>query len=529
MLLIPALGGLWAASAAADEAAQLFDPGRMYVIKLTLPQASQEGLAADRDKYQPGTLSMAETDGTPGGVGAFSPPTNIKLKLKGSASYRPLGKKSAFKIKFEEAPFYGLRVMTLNNMVEDPSMIHETLAYTAFRGAGVPASRTGYAYVYVNGEDFGIHLDIEALDEIALAKIFGSFDEGSQHLYEGENEADTEPGKAGWYEIDEGNADRGDLEALIDAVNSDGPEDWATRVADVADLTEMTRMWATEKYIGQWDGYAGYDGEGLPNNYYLYSDPSGRFQMMPWGNDESWQTWTRWRVPFGGGGGEMFNRCLDDDACFALYRQAVIHVRDAVAAMHLDSLAAKTAAMLAPWQAKERLESTREEHGAEEIQNVVADTCEFIAARPGEVAEWLGEEPPPGDGPSCGIPQSGSASGSNPTLRSDPNPDSHFRIHVRQRSFEVAHAWVRDGILRIRVRARRRGIFTQRVTVQTGKGPVVACRKQTRVKHPGPLTLRCHLPASTRAQLRQGHQSIGVLIRFLPENGKPQSTTLRVS
>jgi CotH kinase protein len=49
----------------------------------------------------------------------------------------------------------------------------------------VPASRTGYAYVYVNGEDYGIHLDIEALDEIALAKLFGSFDEGVQHLYEG--------------------------------------------------------------------------------------------------------------------------------------------------------------------------------------------------------------------------------------------------------------------------------------------------------------------------------------------------------
>lgn len=43
----------------------------MNVVHLTLPQESREGLATDRDKYQPGTFSLAETDGTPGGVGAL--------------------------------------------------------------------------------------------------------------------------------------------------------------------------------------------------------------------------------------------------------------------------------------------------------------------------------------------------------------------------------------------------------------------------------------------------------------------------
>jgi CotH kinase protein len=346
-LLFFAVCGPLAGSAAADEAVALFDPGRMAVIKLTLPQTSREGLAANRDKYQPGTFSLAETNGTPGSEGPFSPPLNVKIKLKGSASYRPLSEKSAFKIKFEETPFRGLRTMTLNNMVEDPSMLHETLAYTAFRGAGVPASRTGYAYVYVDGEDFGIHLNIESLDEVALEKIFGSFDPDVQHLYEGEDSADVRPGGAGAYEIDEGSDNRGDLEALIDAVNSSGPSSWATRVAPFADLAEMTRMWATEKYIGQWDGYAGSEAEWLPNNYYLYSDPSGRFQMMPWGNDESWQT--AYRLSFDGSAGLLFDSCLADSTCAGLYREAVVAVRGAITSMNLDGLATKTAAMLAPW------------------------------------------------------------------------------------------------------------------------------------------------------------------------------------
>lgn len=50
-------------------------------------------------------------------------------------------------------------------------MIHETLAYASFRAAGVPASRTGLAYVRLNGEDIGVYLDLENLDDIGLARI----------------------------------------------------------------------------------------------------------------------------------------------------------------------------------------------------------------------------------------------------------------------------------------------------------------------------------------------------------------------
>lgn len=71
-------------------------------------------------------------------------------------------------------------------------------------------------------------------------------------------------------------------------------------MAAVADLEEMTRMWATEKYIGQWDGYAGKDGDPwLPNDYYLYSDPTGRFQMMPWGTTKAGRWSVAWRSTAG--------------------------------------------------------------------------------------------------------------------------------------------------------------------------------------------------------------------------------------
>src|SRR5690242_3424377 len=95
------------ASAAEDPAASMYRPGVVNVIKLTLPEASYDALVADPEgEYQPGTFSMAETDGTPAAIGEYSEPIEVQIRLKGSGSFRPLGQKAAFKIKFaKKAPF----------------------------------------------------------------------------------------------------------------------------------------------------------------------------------------------------------------------------------------------------------------------------------------------------------------------------------------------------------------------------------------------------------------------------------------
>ena len=506
-LVFVAVGGPWAQSAAADEAAALFDPGRMYVVKLSLPQKSREELAKDRDKYQPGTFSIAESgDGTPDSVGPFSTPVAVEMKLKGSASFRPLSGKSAFKIRFPKAAlFLGLRYITLNNMVEDPSMIHETLAYTAFRGAGVPASRTGYAYVYVDGEDYGVHLNIETLDRIALAKRFGAFDEASQHLYESEYEAEVVPGREWMFEIDEGNGDRSDLEALVERVNSNGPSGWAQHVAPVADLGEMTRMWAVEKYIGQWDGYAGMEASWLPNNYYLYSDPNGVFQMFPWGNDESFQQ--AYHLAFDGAAGLMFDLCLEDPACRGLYRQSLAAVHGAIAGMGLDALAVDSAALLAPWQEMENDESTREEWDLEEIEEGVAETRAFIASRPAEAAEWLALE---------AQRQTGGQTTASPLASGFPNDSARQRLRIGK-------VRLVQGVLQTRVRLWTGGTVSQRAKVSTGDGARVVCRDRVRAENAGAVTLRCNLPSSVRERLRRGPVGITVATRFVPANGRPQN------
>src|SRR4249919_2405515 len=211
-----------AAEPVGDPPAAMYEPGTVNVIRLTLPPESKQKLEADPEgDYVEGTFSMATTGGTPDTVGTFSTPTMVGIRLKGKyGSFRDLAHKAGFKIKFNfenEAgvkgkKYLGLKKMTLNNMVQDTSMIHERLAYEAFRATGVPSPRTGYAYLEVNGEDFGLHLNIETTDDVALEKRFGEF----QHLYEGAYGSDVAPGGAGSFEIDEGDEeDVSDLNALI--------------------------------------------------------------------------------------------------------------------------------------------------------------------------------------------------------------------------------------------------------------------------------------------------------------------------
>jgi hypothetical protein len=494
-------------------AGPLYDPGKVVVIDLTLPPASETTLIEHpTDEYVEGFLTLRETAGTPGTE--VSPPLidNMKvgIKLKGhvGGSFRPLDTgKAAFKVKcnfVSGQKCFGMKKMTLNNMVDDPSMVHETLAYKVFRAIGVPSSRTGFADVRVNGHEFGVYLDIETLDATGLERWFGKFKEPPQHLYEGEHGADVTPGGAGAFEVDEGETgNRSDLEALIAAVNSAAGPTWSAQVGPVADLTEMTRMWAVEKYVGNWDGYAGMTSTPeapLPNNYYLYSDPTGVFQMFPWGTDQTWGE----HLAFDGEAGLMFGKCLRDSACLALYRQALGELPGILPGLNLDALAAATAQLLKPWQALET--APPREFTPQQIEAGVAAARAFVAARPGELDEWLNpKEKSPGESP-------------------NPSPTTTVELHA----VYVGRARAVRGLLSTSVRLTKPGLLRQTVKIGTARGQVGVCSTQDRVSSPRRVTLRCRLSATARRRLSKRWLKLQVVTRFAPDGGQAEAITRRV-
>jgi hypothetical protein len=534
VLAFSLLAAAWAQTASADEAAAIYDPGTVVFIDLTLSPTEEAKLEADPGEYVKGTFAITKSsNGTPAGEEASpfvaSRPAEIRLKGNVGGSFRDLTKKAAFKLKFKKTePMLGLRKMTLNNMVQDPSMVHETLAYAAFRAAGVPASRSGYAYVRLNGKDLGVYLALENLDETSLAKIFGSFDKEHQHLYEGEDGHDVKPGEEGEFEIDEGSeTSRADLEALIEVVNGTGDKPWSQRVAPNIDLAEMTKMWAVEKYIDHWDGYSGHTepaqaGE-RPNNYYLYSDPSGRFQMLPWGADQTWiptidvETPGR-EVTFDGEGGVLFNKCLEDEACFRAYWEALRGVRDSIAQLDPAALAENTAAMLAPWQ-KEEEENGRPEYDATEIKEDkygVDTTLGFIEGRAAEATAWLNANEPP-DKESGAPTKTGSptAASTSPARHEVAVPDLVPGRFAVSGGVLVSHIWVSGA-----------GVVEQKASIATRRGRIRVCATHEQLQQVGPAILRCKLSDGARRRLSNRSLQLRVYTTFVPL-GRAGTVTLR--
>jgi hypothetical protein len=358
-VIVASLLGAPAAAPAADKAAWLFRPGHVTQLRLHLSAASRAALKADPGEYVPARFRIERANGRSYG------PLRIGVRLKGFSSFRPLSGKAAFKLKFgeyvEDQRFQGLEAMTLNNMVQDPTMLRELLAYRAFRAAGLPAWRTGYSFLRIDGEAYGVYLNLETPDEVSTARWYPS----TQHLYEAEA-VDLTPGAAPEFEADAGDEDDiADLERLIGAVTA-----WKDLDA-VADLGQMTRYWAVEKYIGHWDSYSG---RPYPNNYYLHSDAAGRFTMLPWGTDQTWIT----PAGYGDPGGVVFNRCLADPGCATRYRAAVEDVRATLGRTDLRGLADRTARRLARWRDRD----PKQEWSERQVRKWIKRLHRYLADRP---------------------------------------------------------------------------------------------------------------------------------------------------
>jgi hypothetical protein len=516
-LVALALTPLSATPAAAETVDHMYSPQTVDAIALTLPEDSIEALEEDpTGEYVMGTFSLAETDGTPTGVGAFSAPITVGIRLKGgTGSFEGLDGKAAFKVKFNEfvkkQTFLGLKKMTLNNMAQDPSMLHETLAYAAFDAAGIVAPRTGYASVSVNGEDHGLHLNVEAIDKDFLVRRFGPFDD-PQHLYEGEYGADAIPTALDRFEVDEGDDDEmSDLEALVEAVGAEGS--LLERIGPVADLEQMTRMWAIEKYVGHWDGYTAL---GTPNNFYLYSDPAGVFQMLPWGTD---QTWDHPELSFGpgGGGGVLFRGCFADQDCRADYFAALGAADETVSGLGLEEQADQLAALLGPWQADES--EVRRPYTAGQVAAGVAATKGFIAGRPAALAAWLATNSQPDPQAEAPDPQAEApdppAEAPDPP-RKDPDrpaPDAPVRWRL-----ELDRSRLSRGVLLGRVEVPGAGLVS--LAARTfGERPALACAARASAAAGGVLTLRCRLSSAVRRRLATRRVKLRLRPSFDPGAG----------
>jgi hypothetical protein len=232
----------------------------------------------------------------------------VAVRLKGHRSMRRLDQKPSLKVQFDrfgKQRFLGLRSITLNGMVEDPTLVREALGYRLYREVGVPAPDTGYAEVWLDGAPLGLYLLVESVDQEFLDRRFGDH-EGE--MYEGEYGCDLYPEDVAGMEGEVGGDDRRQLAALVESAG--GPVAGLIGAPGARFDRSALAYLAVSAFIGDFDGYR------HAHNYRIYRDPEvDRWFFVPWGID---RTFYKRLEPFDSAG-LVARRCFADRDCRIAY------------------------------------------------------------------------------------------------------------------------------------------------------------------------------------------------------------------
>ena len=107
---------------------------------------------------------------------------NVGIRAKGNTSLSSVSAygndRYSFKIEFDHydsgKSYYGLDKLSLNNIIQDNTYMKDYLVYQMMGYFGVDSPLCSYVYITVNGEDFGLYLAVEGVEESFLSRNYGS-------------------------------------------------------------------------------------------------------------------------------------------------------------------------------------------------------------------------------------------------------------------------------------------------------------------------------------------------------------------
>ena len=316
----------------------IFSPTRINRIDIELGEDALEILRSERGFSYPRNTVRASATMDSEFIG------DVGVRLRGGlGSFRAFDKKPKLEIdlnEYSDERFYGLESLSLNNMISECSGMREALAYEAYRMAGVPSSRTGYAQLYVNGQDYGIYLVLETQDDRWLRRNFldgdGNYYDG-KYVYSGywPTLVDFAVGRDHWFDLEEGVdvgfSDITQISRGVERADATGEIDDAfSRLVDWEEVATLLRV---EQWVGDDDGFYG------PNNYRVYFEPGRPMVVVRWDTDGSFPVSEsddgeerenrfdpdRWEQD----GGSSLNRvCLADTECRQIWEARKAEVEE---------------------------------------------------------------------------------------------------------------------------------------------------------------------------------------------------------
>ena len=261
-----------------------YDTKNVKEIRITFDQKNWPDILDSLRLYGDGLLAgMIAVDGK-----SYK---NVGIRYRGSRSFQTGSKRNALHIKLnyieKDQNHKGYKTLKLSNALRDPSMIREVLGYEIARKY-MHAPQANHAKLYINGEYYGLFINVESVDNVFLNKHFGSSDnskfkcspdldapyvnECKKNIYANLEYEKNASCYARNYEI---KSDDGwdDLIALTKTLNND-----TKNIEKILNVDQALWMLAFNNVLVNLSSYSGQ----YSQNYYLYKDNDGRFTPIIW-------------------------------------------------------------------------------------------------------------------------------------------------------------------------------------------------------------------------------------------------------
>ncbi len=223
--------GIMPVMAQAGYASRLFDDSRVHSIDIVMEEWDSFLDTCENEEYSACSVVIDNE--------AYK---NVGIRAKGNTSLSQVKEygndRYSFKIEFDcyekGNSYHGLDKISLNNIIQDNTYMKDYLTYKMMGDFGVAAPLCSYVYITVNGEDWGLYLAVESVEESFLARNYGN---GYGNLYKPDS-MDMGGGR--------GNGDKFDREGMEEFFGGAHGENRK----DAGELPEMPDAGASPEFPG---------------------------------------------------------------------------------------------------------------------------------------------------------------------------------------------------------------------------------------------------------------------------------------
>jgi spore coat protein CotH len=284
LAVLVALGASCSWAQDVDSSAALFDDAVVHQYKIDFYRADWKETLAAMWVADSGYLPARFSDGT-------ITLDSVGVRFKGNSSYTLAGNnpKKPLKIKFNEfkdLTYRGIKVLNFSNGIGDPTMMREHISYAIARKY-LPAPRSSFVHITVNGAAMGLYTQVEQADKTFLKRwytdakgtLFKAGDDGATLAWIDDKAASY--ANSGAYELktnDNSETWKGFV-GFVDFLNRSTDDAFcADRSAYFGD-DNVAKFLAFNTVLSNFDSY-----NGSGRNWYMYQPDTATpfMSMIPW-------------------------------------------------------------------------------------------------------------------------------------------------------------------------------------------------------------------------------------------------------